>query len=202
MAFTGHGCALQADIGVSEMMREVQVAYTARRDMLVRLLGIDLTWRMHQLSDGQRRRVQIMLQLLRPVQLLLLDEITTDLDLITRQDFLAYIKSESETNGLTVVYATHIFDGLDDWATHIGYVADRTMAKFDAVASIADLAAHRAAGTPAPLLRTIEGWLRAERDARRAAGDKMTEEAERAIDELRGPAGNGYLSGRFNGGFN
>ena len=128
VAFTGHGCALQADIGVSEMMREVQVAYAARRDMLVRLLGIDLTWRMHQLSDGQRRRVQIMLQLLRPSSLLLLDEITTDLDLITRQDFLAYIKSESETNGLTVVYATHIFDGLDDWATHIGYVADRTMA--------------------------------------------------------------------------
>ena len=40
---------------------------------------------MHQLSDGQRRRVQIMLQLLRPCEVLFLDEITTDLDLITRQ---------------------------------------------------------------------------------------------------------------------
>ena len=198
VAFTGHGCALQADIGVSEMMLDAQRAQPARRDMLVELLGIDLAWRMHQLSDGQRRRVQIMLQMLRPVEVLLLDEITTDLDLITRQDFLAFIRRESETNGLTIVYATHIFDGLDDWATHIGYVADRTLARFGPAAEIPELLAHRASGEPAPLLRTIEGWLRAERDERRRRGCKMTEEAERAIDELRGPAGNGYLSGRFN----
>jgi CCR4-NOT complex subunit CAF16 len=102
VAFTGHGCALQADIGVSEMMLDMQKQFIERRDMLVELLGIDLTWRMHQLSDGQRRRVQIMLQLLRPSDLLLLDEITTDLDLITRQDFLSYIKRESEINGLYV----------------------------------------------------------------------------------------------------
>lgn len=127
VAFTGHGCALQADVGVSEMMKDTQTAYLERRDFLADLLGVDLSWRMHQLSDGQRRRVQIMLQLLRPSQLLLLDEITTDLDLITRQDFLNYIRSESETNGLTVVYATHIFDGLDDWATHIGYVAGESL---------------------------------------------------------------------------
>lgn len=130
VAFTGHGCALQADVGVSEMMKDTQTAYLERRDFLADLLGVDLTWRMHQLSDGQRRRVQIMLQLLRPSQLLLLDEITTDLDLITRQDFLNYIRSESETNGLTVVYATHIFDGLDDWATHIGYVAGEAIQGF------------------------------------------------------------------------
>ncbi len=48
-----------------------------RRDFLVELLGIDLDWRMHQLSDGQRRRVQIMLQMLVPAEVVLLDEITT-----------------------------------------------------------------------------------------------------------------------------
>ena len=202
VAFTGHGCALQADIGVSEMMRDAQATHAARRDMLAALLGVDLNWRMHQLSDGQRRRVQIMLQLLRPSALLLLDEITTDLDLITRQDFLAYIKRESEEAGLTVIYATHILDGLDDWATHIAYVADRTLAKFGKLADFPDLAERRAAQSPAPLLRTVEAWLRAERDARRARGAKKTEDADGAVDELLGPAGNGYLSGRFNGGFN
>ena len=202
VAFTGHGCALQADIGVTEMMLDAQRAQPARRDMLVQLLGIDPTWRMHQLSDGQRRRVQIMLQLLQPSDLLLLDEITTDLDLITRQDFLSWLKRESETTGLTIVYATHIFDGLDNWASHIGYVADKTLAKFGPADGFAELLAHRASGEAAPLLRTIEGWLRAERDERRARGVKITEDAERAVDELRGPAGNGYLSGRFNAGFN
>lgn len=70
-----------------------------RRDFLANLLGVDLDWRMHQLSDGQRRRVQvraradatetraarhdtlcppqIMLQMLRPAEVVLLDEITT-----------------------------------------------------------------------------------------------------------------------------
>ena len=41
-------------------------------------------------------------------------------NLIDNQDFLAYLKVQSETKGVTIVYATHIFDGLDDWATHIG----------------------------------------------------------------------------------
>lgn len=89
-----------------------------------------------------------------------------------------------------------------DWATHIGYVAEQRLAKFGEVGSFEDLAAHRAAGTVAPLLRTIEGWLRTEREGKRARGVKLTEDAERATDELRGATGNGYLSGRFNGGFN
>ena len=55
----------------------------------------------------------------------------------------------------------------------------------------------------APLLRTIETWLRADRDARRGRGVRVLETAERAGEnELRGATGNGYLSGRFNGGFN
>jgi CCR4-NOT complex subunit CAF16 len=77
--------ALNADIAVGDMMEELQRTYADRRAFLADLLGVDLTWRMHQLSDGQRRRVQCMLQLLRPVDLLMLDEITTDLDVITRQ---------------------------------------------------------------------------------------------------------------------
>lgn len=48
-----------------------------------------------QLSDGQRRRVQIFLQLLRPSEILLLDEITTDLDVLARQDFLQFLKVRS-----------------------------------------------------------------------------------------------------------
>jgi hypothetical protein len=202
VAFTGHGCALNADIAVRDMMASVQAEFPARRDELVALLGIDLDWRMHQLSDGQRRRVQIMLQLLRPVSILLLDEITTDLDLITRQDFLGHLRALSARDGTTIVYATHIFDGLDDWPTHLVFVDGGAVAKFGPVAAFPDLVDRRAAGTVAPLLRTIESWLRASRDAKRAAGMKITERAEHdGLDELRGAAGNGYLPGRFSQGY-
>ena len=39
-----------------------------RRARLIELLDIDLRWRMHKVSDGQRRRVQICMGLLHPFQ--------------------------------------------------------------------------------------------------------------------------------------
>jgi hypothetical protein len=41
-----------------------------RRDNLIGLLDIDLQWRMHKVSDGQRRRVQICMGLLHPFKVL------------------------------------------------------------------------------------------------------------------------------------
>jgi len=50
---------------------------------------------------------------------LLLDEITVDLDVLARADLLKFLRKECEQRGSTIIYATHIFDGLDDWPTHI-----------------------------------------------------------------------------------
>jgi CCR4-NOT complex subunit CAF16 len=74
---------------------------------------------MHSVSDGERRRVQLAMGLLRPWNLLLLDEITVDLDLLSRSNFLAFLKRETETRACTIVYATHILDNLAQWPTHL-----------------------------------------------------------------------------------
>ena len=97
--------------------------YPERKDELVRILDIDLTWRMHILSDGERRRVQLAMGLLRPWQVLLLDEITVDLDLLSRVNFLHYLKQETEKRPCTIVYATHILDNLADWPTHLVHMS-------------------------------------------------------------------------------
>jgi len=202
VAFTGHDMPLMADIGVSEMMAALQAQFKPRRDELVALLGIDLNWRMHELSDGQRRRVQIMLQLLRPVKMLLLDEITTDLDLITRQDFLNHLKVMSERDGVTIIYATHIFDGLDGWPTHMAFIADGTFQRFGTVESYQDLTAMQASGVYSPLLRTVEQFMRAQRAKAQEArgGAAILEPAGRAkTEDLLGELGNGYLPGRLGG---
>lgn len=47
-------------------MYTVEGADPARRDKLIELLDINLQWRMHKVSDGQRRRVQICMGLLHP----------------------------------------------------------------------------------------------------------------------------------------
>jgi ABC-type cobalamin/Fe3+-siderophores transport system ATPase subunit len=77
--------------------------YPERRDEIVEMLGIDLDWRMHELSDGQRRRVQILLGLVRPFEILLLDEITTSLDVCVRQDLLRWLQKETVERGATIV---------------------------------------------------------------------------------------------------
>ena len=54
---------------------------------------------MHQISDGQRRRVQIFLGLIRPFKILLMDEVTVSLDVVVRQDLLRWLRKESEQRG-------------------------------------------------------------------------------------------------------
>ena len=146
------------NLRVSELLQHGVGVDPARRDRLVELLGVDREWHMHAVSDGQRRRVQLLLGLLRPREVLLLDEITTDLDLIARQDLLAFLREETELAGTTILYATHIFDTLDRWATDVIYiVAGKVM--FDApIAALTELG-------EVPLVSIVERWLR--RDTRK-----------------------------------
>jgi len=85
---------------------------------LVQMLGIDAMKPLGAQSDGMMRRVQIALKLLRPARVLLVDEVTADLDVLARQALLSFLREESEA-GCAVVYCTHILDGLDQWATHL-----------------------------------------------------------------------------------
>ena len=125
VSFAGTNIAYQADITVLQMIKNIKNYDIERIKKLLMVLDINLAWRMHLISDGQRRRIQILLGLIKPCIVLLLDEITVDLDLLSRNDFLNFLKNESEQNGLTIVYATHIFEGLNDWATSIAYINDK-----------------------------------------------------------------------------
>ena len=150
---------VRTDIGVEELLKSMGGdVWPERKRELVEVLDVDLTWRMHRVSDGERRRVQLAMGLLRPWKVLLLDEVTVDLDLLARSELLAWLKAEtekrkkskpkrqrrregregregnegskdgdkdgdedaeSEMESATVVYATHILDGLDGWASHV-----------------------------------------------------------------------------------
>ena len=111
---------VRTDIDVPTLLSSVGGNhYPERRDQLVEILDIDLAWRMHAVSDGERRRVQLAMGLLRPWRILLLDEITVDLDLLSRSNFLAFLKRETQIRPCTIVYATHILDNLAQWPTHL-----------------------------------------------------------------------------------
>ena len=206
VAFAGYGCPLQADIEVGSMMTKLVNEHPERRDELMELLGVNPEWRMHQVSDGQRRRVQLYLGLVRPFDILLLDEVTTALDVIVRQDLLRWLQKETETRGATVVYATHIFDGLDDWPTHLHYLNDKGKTGWQGRAEDHEYYAEmRKNGHPSPLLKVAEKWLRAELDEQKRLLGKVKLEAASgdAAEKLNDPSadptnrGGGYNPGRM-----
>lgn len=123
---------VRTDIGVNELLSSVGGdAYPERRDELVEMLDMDTNWRMHAVSDGERRRVQLAMGLLRPWTILLLDEITVDLDVLSRARFLEWLKRETEIRECTIVYATHILDNLAGWPTHLVHMHVGTIKEWD-----------------------------------------------------------------------
>ncbi|WCJ28306.1 ABC transporter I family member 20 [Euphorbia peplus] len=157
VAFAGFDVPIQMDVSAEKMINGVAGIDPQRRAELIKVLDIDLSWRLHKVSDGQRRRVQICMGLLRPYKVLLLDEITVDLDVLARADLLKFLRKECEERGATIIYATHIFDGLEDWPSHIVYVAHGKLQLAVPMAKVKEM-------SNLSLMRTVESWLRKERD--------------------------------------
>lgn len=158
VAFAGYNIALQGDLAAGEMIHGVEGVDPKRRQQLIDLLDIDLQWRLNRVSDGQRRRVQICMGLLKPYKVLLLDEVTVDMDVVARLDLLDFFREECEVRGATIMYATHIFDGLEGWLTHLAFISQGKLLKGGPIGEITDMGDSK-------LLKTVERWLRTERDA-------------------------------------
>jgi len=187
---------VRTDIAVPLLLSSVGGdAYPERRDELVRILDIDLRWRMHAVSDGERRRVQLAMGLLRPWTILLLDEITVDLDLLSRSNFLAFLKKETETRPCTIVYATHILDNLATWPTHLVHMA---LGKVKKWGSMEELNVKREAGTAvitgnSALGELVLKWLQEDLDERgpRNGGERAGQ--GKTYEDLEGKGGYGAL---------
>ncbi|KAI8853922.1 P-loop containing nucleoside triphosphate hydrolase protein [Chytridium lagenaria] len=141
--------------------RDVPVETPERCSRLLDIMDVDVTWHMHEVSDGQRRRVQIVLGLLEPWNVLLLDEVTVDLDVLVRRDLLDFLMEETKTRSATILYATHIFDGLGGWPTHADVLSPRGFPELEEARQLSPDQAHELKSVDnSPLLRVVEMWLR------------------------------------------
>lgn len=172
---------VRTDIGVSELLRSVGGdAYPERRDELVGVLDIDTNWRMHAVSDGERRRVQLAMGLVRPWTVLLLDEITVDLDVWSRAQFLGWLRAETESRDCTIVYATHILDNLAGWPTHLVHMHLGTVREWGPAETFLSRLEGEASGN-SRLGELVLGWLR----------DDLKDRGPRS-QHKRGPEGKSY----------
>ncbi|KAI0291758.1 P-loop containing nucleoside triphosphate hydrolase protein [Russula brevipes] len=162
---------VRGDIVVEHFLNSVGgYRHRERRDRLLDILDVDLDWHMHAISDGERRRVQLCMGLMHPWDILLLDEVTVDLDVQVRDDLLSFLKEDSERRSATVLYATHIFDGLNKFPTHIAHMrlGSFVMNPTPWSPSSVDPSVYDKAGPPGPtLFQTALEWLREDREYRR-----------------------------------
>lgn len=90
----------------------------ARQRIDALLETVDMQGRQHDkarsLSGGQMRRIEIARALLHRPSLLLLDEATVGLDIQSRAGILATIRKLVETEGIGVLWATHLIDEVED----------------------------------------------------------------------------------------
>lgn len=161
--------------------------YSQRRDELVHILDVDLRWRMHAVSDGERRRVQLAMGLLRPWRILLLDEITVDLDLLSRSNFLAFLKRETEIRPCTIVYATHILDNLAHWPTHLVHMHLGKVKEWGSMESF-DFGGLSKSGN-SQLGELVLGWLKEDLEERGPRDGSASE--GKTYESLEGKGGYG-----------
>lgn len=133
---------------------------------------------MSAVSDGERRRVQLAMGLVRPWTVLLLDEITVDLDVLSRAEFLGWLKQETETRDCTIVYATHILDNLAGWPTHLVHMHLGTVREWGPADQFLGESANLRSTGNSRLGELVLGWLRV--DLRTAARETSKPWARRA----------------------
>jgi CCR4-NOT complex subunit CAF16 len=137
---------------------------------------------------GERRRVQLAMGLMRPWTVLLLDEVTVDLDVLVRSDLLDFLRKETESRVCTIVYCTHIFDGLAGWPTHLLKVSLGKVMAFDTVTEIDRISQkHKDGSSNSALYEVCLAWLKEDKAERGRRGKENRKKWSELPEEIRGP---------------
>jgi peptide/nickel transport system ATP-binding protein len=98
------------DLGRSHGVEDLRGLIREAKELLGRM-GLDgarvLDSHQHELSGGMRQRVGIMLALVLNAHLVVLDEPTTALDMITQANILRIVRQVHEERGVTTLVVTH-----------------------------------------------------------------------------------------------
>ena len=106
-----------------------------KRTKLVKLLKIDESKRVEDLSLGNLKKIGIVLALMHSPKLLILDEPTSGLDPIMQKIFHDILKAEKEL-GTTILYSSHVLSEVSNLCDRIGFIKDGVIIKEDELSNI------------------------------------------------------------------
>jgi len=152
------------NLTLGQLLGEALVA-TPRVQHLATVLQTSFDWKINEVSDGMRRRCQLLEILSKPRPVYLMDEITSDLDLYAREGILSFLRAECELRGATIFYCTHIFDHLEGWATHLLHLSKGQVVKQCEMSEVPEYAELQESGDPTPLYSLVRRWIYSEYDA-------------------------------------
>lgn len=141
-----------------------------------------------RLTTGERRRVQLAMGLMRPWTVLLLDEVTVDLDVLVRSELLNFLRQETESRPCTIVYCTHIFDGLAGWPTHLLKISLGKVMAFDSITEVQRISQTEGYGSGnSALYEVCLAWLKEDKSERGKRGKENRKKWSDLDEEIRGP---------------
>ena len=106
-----------------------------RRRELVKLLKIDESKKIEDLSLGNLKKVGIVLSLMHEPSILILDEPTSGLDPIMQNIFHDILLKEKE-KGTTILYSSHILSEVSNLCDKVGFIKDGKIIKEDLIDNI------------------------------------------------------------------
>lgn len=130
---------LYDDLTVKEMLDFHELFYkkdtSKRRKELVKLLKLDESKKVEDLSLGNSKKLGIILALMHEPKILILDEPTSGLDPIMQNVFYELLLEEKK-KGTTILYSTHILSEVSKICDRIGIIKEGKIIKEDTVENI------------------------------------------------------------------
>ena len=127
--------SLYEDLTVKEMIDYHESYYTTskkRRSELIKILKLDETKKIEDLSLGNLKKLGIILAFMHEPELLILDEPTSGLDPIMQQVFYELLEEEKK-KGTTIFYSTHILSEISKICDRVGIIKDGCLLKIENV---------------------------------------------------------------------
>ena len=106
-----------------------------RRKELVKILKIDESKKIEDLSLGNLKKVGIVLALMHEPELLILDEPTSGLDPIMQNNFHNILIKEKE-KGTTILYSSHVLSEVSNICDRVGFIKDGKIIKEDTMENV------------------------------------------------------------------